>query len=451
MQDTFCLRVNDLHIRQGELVVVVGRTASGKSALVNALLNEMDLINQGTVSVRGRICYVPQVFSLRNNTIRSNVIYSSDRKALQAADEAYLRRVYASCDLLPDLSIFEEGDRYSIGSNGGNLSGGQKQRVCIGRAFYAMRQSDIIIMDDIFSSVDPQVADVIWSRGVMDLLRDKTRIIVLNDFRYIDSTADQVLLLSKGQLVQNSIEVKYYLGFDHTERNPLQSDRVSPDGQTQQATELSPHRDETKLSERPGTGEGDTEILLGTKQPRLRVKPGERGVREKRVGAEHSASSPGEGLSREGGDQIRFGDIKLYLGEMGYISCSLIIVSMFLMQGTQNYYDLWLKKQFSGSTITDRHFLRDIVIISGANLLTTLFRSFIFAYGNLRASRNIFAKLQKRVLESKVAFFDQTDTSLIISRFAGDTVAIDNNISFNANILLKMLFQILGSFTIIIL
>lgn len=49
-----------------------------------------------------------------------------------------------------------------------------------------MKNSDIIIMDDIFSSVDPQVADIIWNKGIQGLLKGKIRIIVLNDFRYIN-------------------------------------------------------------------------------------------------------------------------------------------------------------------------------------------------------------------------------------------------------------------------
>lgn len=40
--------------------------------------------------------------------------------------------------------------------NGSNLSGGQKQRICLARAVY--QEADCYLFDDIFSSLDVNVA-----------------------------------------------------------------------------------------------------------------------------------------------------------------------------------------------------------------------------------------------------------------------------------------------------
>lgn len=85
------------------------------------------------------------------------------------------------------------GDNRAVGPQGCNLSGGQKQRLNIGRAFY--EEADIYLLDDIFSSVDPHVADVIFEKGVKQLLHNKIRIIIANDFKYIDSKVDQVIFI----------------------------------------------------------------------------------------------------------------------------------------------------------------------------------------------------------------------------------------------------------------
>lgn len=63
------LEIENLHIKEAELVAVIGRVGSGKSTLLSAILNEVDKVS-GTVSRRGRVAYIPQVSWLRSATIR---------------------------------------------------------------------------------------------------------------------------------------------------------------------------------------------------------------------------------------------------------------------------------------------------------------------------------------------------------------------------------------------
>lgn len=68
-KNKYALTINNLVIKKGEFVSIVGRVGSGKSTLLSAILGEIDKI-EGTISRRGRIAYIPQTSWLRSSTIR---------------------------------------------------------------------------------------------------------------------------------------------------------------------------------------------------------------------------------------------------------------------------------------------------------------------------------------------------------------------------------------------
>lgn len=56
--------------------------------------------------------------------------------------------------------MMEFGDQTEIGERGINLSGGQKQRIQLARAVY--QDSDIYLLDDVFSAVDAHTGSEIF-------------------------------------------------------------------------------------------------------------------------------------------------------------------------------------------------------------------------------------------------------------------------------------------------
>jgi ATPase subunit of ABC transporter with duplicated ATPase domains len=70
----YTLQVDDLQIKKGQFVSVVGRVGSGKSTLISAILNEIDKVS-GDVSRRGTVAYIPQTSWLRSATIRENILF----------------------------------------------------------------------------------------------------------------------------------------------------------------------------------------------------------------------------------------------------------------------------------------------------------------------------------------------------------------------------------------
>jgi ABC-type multidrug transport system fused ATPase/permease subunit len=105
---TAVLQDVSLVIKTG-LTVVYGKIGSGKTALLQALLGEMDLTS-GKVDIQDKIMgYCSQTPWLQSISIRDNILFFS------AYDEQRYQKVLESCALLPDLAYFKDGDKSLVG------------------------------------------------------------------------------------------------------------------------------------------------------------------------------------------------------------------------------------------------------------------------------------------------------------------------------------------------
>jgi ATP-binding cassette, subfamily C (CFTR/MRP), member 1 len=165
-------------------------------------------LNNGKISVNGKIAYVPQSPWILNASIRDNILFGND------FDEAYYNKVVSACSLKPDLEIMPSGDRTEIGEKGINLSGGQKARISLARALYS--KADIYLLDDPLSSVDAHVGKSIFDSaiGPKGMLNDKTRIFVTNSLNYLPQM-DNIIMLENGEIIESGSydELKSKNGF----------------------------------------------------------------------------------------------------------------------------------------------------------------------------------------------------------------------------------------------
>lgn len=192
-KDDFTILKNiNLHIKPGELAVVIGTVGSGKSSLVSALLGEMNIIH-GKSSSNGRVAYVPQQAWLQNTTLKENILFGSP------LDEARYQEALSICELGPDVAILPGKDLTEIGERGINLSGGQKQRVALARAVYY--DADIYLIDDCLSALDAHVGKKIFDNVIRGKMHGKTIIFVTHALQYITS-ADRIIVMKQGRIEQ---------------------------------------------------------------------------------------------------------------------------------------------------------------------------------------------------------------------------------------------------------
>ncbi|EEC16182.1 ABC transporter, putative, partial [Ixodes scapularis] len=186
------LRGISLDVQPGALVGVTGFVGSGKSSLLAAILGDMHCL-EGTVRIKGKIGYVPQVACIYNMTVRDNIIFG------QEFDPVRYGRVLRACELLNDINTFPAGDLTEVGEKGETLSGGQKQRISLARAAYS--RCSIYLLDDPLSALDPNVADKVFKQvlGNSGLLKTKTRILVSNQGNLLKHM-DLLILMDKNSL-----------------------------------------------------------------------------------------------------------------------------------------------------------------------------------------------------------------------------------------------------------
>jgi ABC-type multidrug transport system fused ATPase/permease subunit len=190
----YALKNINFTIKEGEFVCIIGEVGSGKSSLIQALLNNMIQINkdESRVIINGSISYVPQEAWIQNDTLRNNILFYLPYDA----NKYY--HILEICELKPDLESLIGGDMTEIGEKGINLSGGQRARINIARALY--NNKDIYIFDDPLSALDANVGKNIVRNCIKEYLEDKTRILITHALQHV-YYADKIYYMKKGKII----------------------------------------------------------------------------------------------------------------------------------------------------------------------------------------------------------------------------------------------------------
>ncbi|KAJ7590252.1 multidrug resistance-associated ABC transporter [Mycena floridula] len=200
----FELRDISVVFPEGELSIITGPTASGKTALLMALLGEMTILdghilltkNTSQVNEHGlmhAISYASQLPWLQHRSIKDNIVFGNPY------DEDRYDAVVKSCALLPDLKVLEDGDATEIGIRGVSLSGGQKARVALARAVYARTQ--YVLLDDPLSAVDSHTSRFLYENLLRGpLLANRTVIMVTHHVDLVLEGAHYMVRMLDGRI-----------------------------------------------------------------------------------------------------------------------------------------------------------------------------------------------------------------------------------------------------------
>ncbi|NXY25088.1 MRP7 protein, partial [Atrichornis clamosus] len=447
---TLQLHIENLSVRKGMLLGVVGKVGSGKSSLLAAITGE--LIKQG-----GRV-YVrdlEQGFGLATQepwilftTVRENILFGREY------DARLYKEVVEACALSEDLNILPAGDQTEVGESGVTLSGGQKARIALARAVY--QEKEVYLLDDPLAAVDADVANHLMRKCILGVLKHKTRVLCTHRTELLEK-ADALLLMDNGRIVKTGTPADI---LPLVEAFPKFKDMDKR------------HKDKGlfPMSLRGQEEATETEAEESTQNNNLIHKE-----EEKKEGA------------------VAFQVYKAYWLAMGTCLALSILFSLFLMQASRNISDWWLSYWISSisqtantsvmvcsapppspelllfstaalvSPIQDldttpvpsngsvdvNFYLKVYGSIAGANSLFTILRAFLFAYGSLHAAAVIHKRLLQRVLKATVTFFDTTPTGRILNRFSSDLYCIDDSLPFLLNIFLANIYGLLGMLVII--
>ena len=198
-------------IPAGEVTLFVGPSGAGKTSTVDLIAGLLrpqsgavclDAVPLETIDLnawRKTIGYVPQEMLLLHESVFENVTLGDT--ALTAADvEAALRAAGA----WNFVAALPDGISTPVGERGTRLSGGQRQRIAIARAL--LRNSEILILDEATSSLDSESEQLIQNY-VNDTRGKQTIIVVAHRLSTIQS-ADQIVVLEQGQIIERGTHVE---------------------------------------------------------------------------------------------------------------------------------------------------------------------------------------------------------------------------------------------------
>lgn len=196
----------NLHIKQGQVVVIIGPSGSGKSTVLRTMnyleeptsgkviVDGMDLSDKKKLNeVRAEVGMVFQNFNLfPHMTVMDNLTLAQTKVRKTSTGEA--KKIGQA--LLDRVGLGDKANAYPD-----SLSGGQKQRVAIARAL-AMKPK-VMLFDEPTSALDPEMVS-----EVLDVMKSLTEdgmtmVIVTHEMGFAKKVADRVLFVDGGLILED--------------------------------------------------------------------------------------------------------------------------------------------------------------------------------------------------------------------------------------------------------
>ncbi|KIK63814.1 hypothetical protein GYMLUDRAFT_40900 [Collybiopsis luxurians FD-317 M1] len=433
---------------ENKLTVVTGPTASGKTALLMAVLGEMTLLSgrilmhkdTSDVDMNGNmhaISYSAQSPWLRHQSIKDNILFG------YPYDEQRYRDVIEACALKPDLDILEDGDATEIGSKGVSLSGGQRARVALARAVYA--RTKYVLLDDPLSAVDSHTSRFLYEKLLRGpLLASRTVILVTHHIDLVLPGAHYLVRMLDGRIdTQGTVA-------DLRASGLLEGIAHEAEAEAQKEEE------DTVPEEDAEAGEGmkDPAVKTTNKKPRKLVED------EKR---------------EQGGVKWRI--YQKYLRASSYWVWSLlfffVILNQLLGVGEKWWIKIWGGAYDSSEDVSSMHFTPSRLAVASEhelsdgfmyqsytpalpvrtminrpsarenplfyvgvyaaigllNAFVSVIASAVQYTGALRASRILFKQLLETVVRATFRFHDTTPQGRMLNRFGKDIETIDSSLA----------------------
>jgi polar amino acid transport system ATP-binding protein len=231
-KDLHVLKSINLHVNQGEVVVVCGPSGSGKSTLIRTI-NKLEPIQKGSLFVDGidlsdkkadinklraeigmvfqQFNLYPHLSALKNITLAPIKIRKMSKKDAEDQASALLERV----------GLADKKDAYPT-----QLSGGQQQRVAIARAL-AMKPR-IMLFAEPTSALDPEmIGEVLLV--MKDLAQSgMTMMVVTHEMGFAREVSDRVIFMDYGEILEEAQPEEFFKNPKHERAQQFLKEILSP-------------------------------------------------------------------------------------------------------------------------------------------------------------------------------------------------------------------------------
>ena len=168
-------------VKCGDVVMIQGESGCGKTTLMKGLvkfydiehirLNNRDIREYSNDTVRNKIAFFSQNVPIITGTIRENILLGqkdSLNNISQLKNKKFMDKFF-------DL---DDGLEHMIYENGSNLSGGDKQKIALARLY--LENPDVIILDEITSSIDKKSSELIFE-DIIENFKEKIVFVIAHD------------------------------------------------------------------------------------------------------------------------------------------------------------------------------------------------------------------------------------------------------------------------------
>ena len=198
-----------LHVKEGQMLGIVGRSGAGKTTLVN-LISRLYDTDEGTITIDGinvkdlafrdlrrNVAMVSQDTYIFIGTVAENIAYANPEASREEIIQA---AILASAHQF--ISNMPDGYDTVIGASGKDLSGGEKQRISIARAILA--NPKILILDEATASVDTETEKAIQT-SINYLVKGRTTLSIAHRLSTLRD-ADSLVVIDNGRIVEEGTQ-----------------------------------------------------------------------------------------------------------------------------------------------------------------------------------------------------------------------------------------------------
>mmetsp|Transcript_12086 Transcript_12086/g.24989 ORF Transcript_12086/g.24989 Transcript_12086/m.24989 type:complete len:1226 (-) Transcript_12086:4883-8560(-) len=409
----------DFH--RGSLTVIIGPVGGGKSALIQALVQELSVTSGRMQRHYRTMAYAAQDPWIMDGTILDNIIMGQDYNA------DWYDEVITACSLRLDFAQLRDGDKTVVGDRGVQLSGGQRARVGLARALY--KNADVLVADDPLSAVDARVGRHLFQQAIMELSVNQGKCVILATHQHQYVHEARCLLIMNGGHVKCIGSYEECVAASDGKLTAHDADTTNDGAQANESAVALAVLNKAK--EAVGLG-GQNDDVPDNKNP------------------QQSESSGHEDEQAERNIQgfVSMKTYAKYLDAVGGVWVGLMLLLLFICTQTSVLLTVasmgrWAEREPEDQDNTD--IVATVGAMSALVVLLAVFRAFLCFELTIKASQKLHDQMAASVLRAKIEFFDTNPLGRILNRFSADCGTCDDQLPQTLFDLCTISFVVFGA------